>query len=100
MKKSSKIVLCGVLLAAIASCGQKQQEDEWIVGDENGRTRDTTLQGGHYRYFGGFGYPIIAGRISPASYHGATTADIGRPGFKASRIRTGGFGSSSRRVSG
>lgn len=100
MKKSRKIVLCGVLFAAIASCGQKEKEDEWIVGDENGRTRDTAVNGSQYRYFGGFWYPLILGRISPASYNGATASQISRPGFTPTRVRTGGFGSSSRTVSG
>lgn len=100
MKKSNQVILCGVLFAAIAGCGQKQKEDEWIVGVQNGRTRDTTVQGSQYRYHGGFWYPIILGRISPTSYQGATTTDISRPGFTPGRVRTGGFGSSSRTVSG
>ncbi len=100
MKKSSKIVLCSVLAAAIASCGGREKQDDWIVGDDNGRTRDTTLNGNQYRHYGGFWYPLILGRISPTSYNGASTSQISRPGFTPTRIRTGGFGSSSRTVSG
>jgi hypothetical protein len=100
MKKSRNIVLCSVLFAAIASCGQKEKQDDWIVGDENGSTRDTALNGNRYRYFGGLWYPLIMGRISPGSYNGATSSQISRPGFTPSRVRTGGFGSSSRTVAG
>ncbi|OLY91255.1 hypothetical protein SAMN05444008_112133 [Cnuella takakiae] len=96
MKKSNNVVLCSVLLAAISSCAQKEKKDEWIVGAQNGSTRDTTLHGNQYRYFGGFWYPLILGRISPASYQGATATQISNPGFKAGKIRTGGFGRSGR----
>lgn len=99
MKKSKNIVLCSVLAAAIASCGQKEAKDDWIVGDDRGQTRDTTLNGNRYRFFGGLWYPLIAGRISPASYNGATATQISRPGFTPTKIRTGGFGKSSRTVS-
>jgi hypothetical protein len=100
MKKSKSIVLCSVLAAAIASCGGQEKKDDWIVGDEGGQTRDTTLNGKQYRHYGGFWYPLLLGRISPASYNGATASQIGRPGFTPTKIRTGGFGSSSRTVSG
>lgn len=99
MKKSNKVVLCSIMLAAISSCAEKEKKDEWIVGAQNGSTRDTTVNGGQYRYFGGFWYPLILGRISPASYNGATTSQISRPGFTPSKIRTGGFGRSGRTVS-
>ncbi len=100
MKKSGKIVLCGVLLSAIAGCGGREKQDDWIVGDERGSIRDTAIHGNQYRHYGGFWYPLILGRISPGSYNGATAAQIGRPGFTPTRIRTGGFGTSSRTVSG
>lgn len=101
MKKSKGIALTSVLLFAIASCGEdKKEEAEWIVGnDENGNTRDTVSQGRQYRYFGGFWYPLIAGRIAPGLYQGASRYDIGRPGFTPARsapARSGGFGTSSR----
>lgn len=70
------------------------------MGDENGTTRDTAVQENRYRYFGGLWYPLIAGRINPGFYNGASANQISRPGFKPSRVRTGGFGSSSRTVSG
>lgn len=93
MKKSTSILLSSVLTLAIASCKEKQKEQEWIVGDQNGTVRDTTTSNGRYRYYGGFWYPLIAGRISPGMYHGASSSAISTPGFKSS-IRTGGFGRS------
>jgi hypothetical protein len=92
MKKSSSILLTSVLVLAIASCRDK--EDDWITGDENGHVRDTTTNSGHYRYFGGFWYPIYGGRINPGMYQGASARDIVNPGFRPSTIRTGGFGRS------
>jgi hypothetical protein len=93
VKKSNKVILSVVLLSAIAGC---QQKDEWISGNENGTRRDTTLHGGYYRFFGGFWYPVVNGLISPRSYQGANTAQISRPGYTPSKVRTGGFGRSSR----
>ena len=90
-------MLSAVLLAAIAGCKQQEgKQEEWISGNENGTTRDTTVQDRPYRFYGGMWYPIIGGLISPRMYNGATAADIGRPGFTPSRVRTGGFGSSGR----
>ncbi|MBD0298593.1 MAG: hypothetical protein ICV84_25895, partial [Flavisolibacter sp.] len=60
MKKSSEVILTTVMLMAIISCRQK---DEWIAGDENGRTRDTVVNNHHYRYYGGVWYPIYRGLI-------------------------------------
>lgn len=95
MKKSSSIILSSALMLAIASCKEKQQEEpEWITGDQNGRVRDTTTNNGSYRFFGGFWYPIIAGRINPGLYRGASSRDIVTPGFRPTPIRTGGFGRS------
>jgi len=95
MKKSSSILLTSVLALAIASCKEKQKEPEWITGDQNGQVRDTTTSSGSYRYFGGFWYPIIAGRINPGLYQGASSRDIVNPGFRPAPVRTGGFGRSS-----
>lgn len=94
MKKSSSILLTSVLALAIASC--KDKEDQWITGDENGQVRDTATSSGHYRYFGGFWYPIYGGRINPGVYQGASARDIVNPGFRPSTVRTGGFGRSGR----
>jgi hypothetical protein len=93
MKKSTTILFSSVLTLAIASCKEKQKEPEWIVGDQNGKVRDTTTSNGSYRYFGGFWYPLIAGRISPGLYQGASSSAISKPGFRSS-VRTGGFGRS------
>jgi hypothetical protein len=96
MKKSKNIVLTTVLLSAIISC-REQQKDDWIYGDENGRTRDTTVNNRPYRHYGGLWFPIIAGRISPHTYNGASASQISHPSYTPSRaVRSGGFGSSSR----
>jgi hypothetical protein len=103
MKRKS-IILSMAFTAAIASCGGREEE-EWTDGKENGRYRDTTANGRPYRHYGGFWYPIVAGRIAPGLYRGASGADIVRPGFTPMRsagsgsrgIRSGGFG---RSVSG
>lgn len=90
MKKSSSILLTSVFALAIASCNDN--DDEWITGDDNGQVRDTATTSGHYRYYGGYWYPIYGGRINPGIYQGATGRDIVNPGFRPSTIRTGGFG--------
>lgn len=93
MKKSNQVLLTAVLLTAIASCKQKE---EWVTGAENGRTRDTAVNGNHYRHHGGLWFPIIGGMINPRSYNGASASQISRPGYTPTRVRSGGFGSSSR----
>lgn len=96
MKKSAKVVLTTVMLSAIISC-REQQKDDWVYGDENGRTHDTMVNNRAYRHYGGFWFPIIAGRISPSTYHGASSGQISNPSYKPSQAaRSGGFGSSSR----
>ena len=98
MKKSTRVVLSTVMLAAIVSC--RNDRDQWIRGDENGRLRDTTVNGAPYRYYGGMWYPIVAGFISPSTYRGGTTREISTPGYKPGRaVRSGGFGSSARSTS-
>lgn len=96
MKKSNNIFLTAIFLTAIASCKQK---DEWIAGSEGGTVRDTTMNGNSYRHYGGLWYPIIGGMIAPRMYNGATATEISRPGYKPGRVRTGGFGTSSRSAS-
>jgi hypothetical protein len=96
MKKSNEVILSTVLLLAISACQQKPK-DQWITADQNGKTRDTTVNNQHYRYYGGGWYPLILGRISPTTYNGYSASEISRPGFTPSRaVRSGGFGSSSR----
>lgn len=102
MKKSGKVLLSAVMLAAIASC-REEKKDEWISGfDEKGKARDTMVNNQHYRHYHGAWFPIIMGRISPSTYNGATAQDISRPGFRATRnaagMRSKGFGRSSRSV--
>jgi hypothetical protein len=102
MKKSGKVLLSAVMLAAIASC-REEKKDEWISGfDEQGKARDTVVQNQHYRHYHGAWFPIIMGRISPATYNGVSAHDISRPGFRATRNaggrRSGGFGHSSHSV--
>ena len=92
MKKSTSILFSSVLTLAIASCKEKEKEKEWIVGDQNGKVRDTTTSSGQYRHYGGFWFPLIAGRINPGLYQGASSRSISSPGFKP--VRTGGFGRS------
>ncbi len=100
MKKSANVILTTVLLSAIISC-REQQKDEWIYGNENGKTRDTTVNNRPYRRYGGLWFPIIAGRISPNTYNGASATRISHPSYTPSRaVRSGGFGSSSRSVNG
>lgn len=104
MMKSTSVVLTTVMFSAILSCGQKKEEpkqEEWIVGSqEDGRTRDTVVNNRAFRYYGAFWFPIYNGLISPATYNGATAAQISRPGYTPTRtFRSGGFGSSSRTVS-
>ena len=99
MKKSTNVVLTTVLLSAIVSC-QEQKNDEWITGEENGRTRDTMVNNRPYRHYGALWFPIIAGRISPTTYNGASASQISHPSYVPTRsVRSGGFGSSSRPVS-
>ncbi|KAK6027568.1 cytidine and deoxycytidylate deaminase zinc-binding region [Ostertagia ostertagi] len=98
-EKSGKVLLSAVMLAAIASC-REEKKDEWISGfDEQGKARDTVVQNQHYRHYHGAWFPIIMGRISPATYNGVSAHDISRPGFRATRnaggMRSGGFGRSS-----
>ncbi len=100
MKKSKTVVLGAVMVAAIAACKEKPK-DEWVVGNEGGRTRDTSLHNRPYRHYGGFWYPLIGGFISPRSYNGATASQISQPTYRPSRTsgagrRAGGFGSSAR----
>ena len=100
MKKSKAVILGTVMVAAIAACKEKPK-DEWIVGNEGGRTRDTSMHGHGYRHFGGFWYPIVGGLISPRSYNGATANQIASPAYRPTRTsgigrRAGGFGSSAR----
>jgi hypothetical protein len=100
MKKSTNVVLTTVLLSAIVSCQEQAPKDEWIIGNENGKTRDTVVNNRPYRHYGAMWFPIIAGRISPATYNGATASQISNPSYVPSRaVRSGGFGSSSRSVS-
>jgi hypothetical protein len=96
MKKSTNVFLTTVLLSAIISC-REQQKDEWTYGDENGRTRDTMVNNRPYRHYGGLWFPIIAGLISPRTYNGASASQISHPSYTPSRkVRSGGFGASSR----
>lgn len=98
MKKSTNVILTTVLLSAVISC-REQQKDEWISGEENGRTRDTMVNNRPYRHYDGLWFPIIAGLISPRSYNGASASQISHPSYRPSRaVRSGGFGSSSRSV--
>jgi len=90
MKRSTSILLSSVITLAIASCKNKQQEEGWIVGDNNGQVRDTSTENGRYRYFGGMWFPLMAGRINPGLYQGASSSQIASPGFRP--VRTGGFG--------
>ncbi len=75
MKRSSKIILGAVFLAAISSCSDTPKEkDEWITGaDKTGKTRDTIINNQHYRHYG-MGWFLLAN----------------------AHIRSGGFGSSGR----
>lgn len=90
MKKSRKVLLSAVMLTAIAAC---RSRDQWVSGyDEQGRTRDTTLNDRHYRYYHGAWFPIFHNQISPSSYRGGSVNDISSPGYRP--VRSGGFGRS------
>jgi hypothetical protein len=95
MKKSKAVVLSGLFLTALA-CVESKPEGEWISGNEDGKTRDTTINNNSYRYYGGMWYPIYGGMINPGIYNGATTQQIAKPGFQPASLQKGGFGSTSR----
>lgn len=99
MKKSTNVILSAVLLSAIVSC-REQKKEEWITGDENGKTRDTMVNNRPYRHYGALWFPLIAGRIAPGLYNGASASQISNPSYVPTRaVRSGGFGSSTRSVS-
>jgi hypothetical protein len=102
MKKSQKIVLSAVMLAAISSCND--HHDEWTYGkDQNGHTHDTSIYRNgsyhYYRYYGGGWF--LLGRnnmINTGAYLPASSSEISSPSFSprsaSGGIRGGGFGSS------
>lgn len=96
MKKSSKIVLGSLFLAAVAvSCSSPK--DEWIRGDKT--KKDTTVNGRSYRYYGGRFYPVFNGLINPSQYNGFTPSEMRKNPSSVKPIKSGGFGSSSRSFS-
>lgn len=101
MKKSGVVFLSLAFTAALAACEDRPAaEEDWVDGKEQGKYRDTVANGQHFRHYGGFWYPLVAGRIAPGLYQGATSTDIARPGFTPVRApaaaRSGGFGSRGR----
>ena len=102
MKKSQKIILSSVLLAAISSCSN--HKDEWTDGrDAGGHTQDTAIyrNGGYhyYRYYGGGWYMLRRNNmINTAEFAPATSGEISSPSFApraaSGGIRSGGFGES------
>lgn len=93
MKRSTRVVLGMIMLAAIQSCTNRNSNDDWITGaDKTGHTRDTLVNRNHYRYYGHGWYPIYNGRINPGHYNPSTTSQIRSPFHVPSQIRTGGFG--------
>ena len=93
MKRSGKILIGVVLLSAVASCHDDKKD--WVYGDENGKTHDTSINNNHYRYYHGGWYPIYMGRINPYRYEPASYDQINRPGYAPEHgLRSGGFGSS------
>ena len=89
MKHSKLIVLSAALLSAVGCGSNASPEGQWIEGDDS---RDTISNGRHYRYYGGYYYPIFAGRINPGIYRGATRTSISDPNFKPTKVNRGGFG--------
>ncbi len=90
MKKSS-LILIGLTFILAQSC-KEEPEEEWISGEKN--SRDTLVNGNHYRSYHGMYYPIFFNRISPNSYRGSTGQQISKSGFTPTR--SGGFGSTAR----
>lgn len=109
IKKSGNVMLTGLFLAAIASC-QPSSSNDWTSGaDRYGRTRDTSINNNHYRYYGMGWYPIYNGLIAPHMYSPASVSEISSPGYSpiratstvsSSGIRTGGFGGTAHMSSG
>jgi hypothetical protein len=98
MKRSSKIILGAVLLAAISSCSdQPKEKDEWITGaDRTGKTRDTLINNQQYRHYGLGWFLLANGMINPGRFQPSSLSQIRTPGHVPANIRTGGFGSSGR----
>ena len=83
----------------MAGCSSNASRDphdemEWTSGNEDPNSRDTTINGHHYRSHYGLFYPIFMGRISPGGYQGASINQISNPGY--SPTMRGGFGNTTR----
>lgn len=112
MKKSGKIVLGALFMAAVQSCNNQPRQPEWITGyGTNGKASDTVVGGRAYRYYNHGYYPVSGGFICPGYYRRPYTFDdISRTGFTpempaggfnaAKGVTTGGFGSSAGEAAG
>ncbi|MEC5143614.1 hypothetical protein [Chitinophaga sp. 212800010-3] len=98
MKKSKLIALTSVLGLAITACRNtpRTYNDEWISGNEQ---KDTIVNNNHYRYYGGYWYPVYYNRINPGRYNGASFQEISTSSFRPS-VRSAGFGSSAHSSAG
>lgn len=104
MRKSNKIILGIIFSLAVSACDDNTNDEDWITGQENGQTRDTTYNDQSYRYYGGGWYPVFGGYICPSYYRTPySLRDISSPGFRpgappgassAHGVSTGGFGHS------
>ena len=91
MKKSKLIKLSTVFASAIVACNNPH--DQWINGNAGETYKDTTVNGGRYRYYHNNWYPVYRGMINPGRYNGYSLNEISSPSFHPS-VKTGGFGSS------
>jgi hypothetical protein len=107
MKKSRQITLGIIFSLALTACDDNNadtENPEWITGQENGSSRDTTINDQQYRYYGSGWYPVYGGYICPRYYSRPYTyEDISATNFRPSApanagaehgVSTGGFGHS------
>jgi hypothetical protein len=103
MKKTSIIIL-GLTLLLAQGCSDSEGDiddenrDEWVAGDST--SRDTVVQGKHYRSYHGSYYPVYRGFISPYSYHGSSYTQIITRSYQPSRRYYSSSGSSYKSSSG
>jgi hypothetical protein len=116
MKKSKLVLLGTVFMAGLAACESNEAKREWISGNDDRSSKDSSYNGNRYRYYRGGWFPVYNNMICPGYYsRGYTTGEICRPGFVpanpgagtggsisgvARGVQTGGFGSSGAHAEG
>jgi hypothetical protein len=107
MKKSASIVLgLSITLSACYSdrrppvpanstTSTNTKNGDWTYGNDAPDSKDTVVNGNHYRRHYGLYYPIIAGMIAPRLYQGGNMSQISSPSYRpVNRNGVGGRGSS------